>query len=160
MSLDLARPKSSHEIERKFLVKKLPPNLDGYENRQIEQGYLAVKRDGTQVRLRKSGDEHSLTVKRGRGLKRHEWEIQLEPEQFKELWTATEGRRLRKKRYDVAYRDHTIEIDVYDGSNKGLVVAEVEFDDEAQCKNFEPPDWFGREVSGKARYSNVTLARE
>lgn len=160
MPLDLAPPKSSHEIERKFLVKKLPSNLDECESRRIEQGYLAVKRDGTQVRLRKSGDEHSLTVKRGRGLKRHEWEIQLEPEQFKELWTATEGRRLRKKRYDVPYRDHTIEIDVYDGSNKGLVVAEVEFDDEAQCKNFEPPDWFGREVSGKARYSNVTLARE
>lgn len=160
MPVDLARPKSSHEIERKFLVKELPSNLGEYENRQIEQGYLAVKRDGTQVRLRKSGSEYSLTVKRGRGLKRHEWEIPLEPEQFKELWSATEGRRLRKKRYDVPYGDDTIEIDVYDGSNKGLVVAEVEFDDEAQCKNFKPPDWFGREVSGEARYSNVKLARE
>jgi CYTH domain-containing protein len=40
------------------------------------------------------------------------------------------------------------------------MVAEVEFDDEEQCKKFEPPDWFGKEVSGEARYSNVKLARE
>jgi CYTH domain-containing protein len=160
MPLDFARPKTAHEIERKFLVKELPLNLKDYESRPIEQGYLAVKRDGTQVRLRKAGSRHTLTVKRGRGLKRQEWEIALIPEQFNELWPATEGRRLRKTRYDIPFGDRTIEVDVYNGRNQGLVVAEVEFDDETQCVNFEPPDWFGKEVTGKSRYSNVKLARE
>jgi adenylate cyclase len=160
MSLELAQPKSSHEIERKFLVKELPPNLKNYKSKPIEQGYVAVKRDGTQVRLRKAGTRQTLTLKRGRGRKRQEWEVDLIPEQFDELWPATEGRRLRKTRYDVPYGDYTIEIDIYAGRNKGLIVAEVEFDDEKQCEKFEPPDWFGREVSEKWRYSNVRLARE
>jgi CYTH domain-containing protein len=98
MTLALARPKTAHEIERKFLVKELPPNLNECESRPIQQGYFAVKRDGTQVRLRKSGTEYSLTFKRGRGLKRHEWEVALIAEQFNELWPTTEGRRLRKTR--------------------------------------------------------------
>ena len=160
MPLDFARPKTVHEIERKFSVKELPPNLKSCESRPIEQGYFAVKRDGTQVRLRKAGTQYSLTFKRGRGIKRQEWEIALIPEQFNELWPTTEGRRLRKTRYDVPYGEHIIEVDIYAGLNKGLVVAEVEFDDETQCANFEPPDWFGKEVTGKLRYSNVKLARE
>ena len=160
MPFDFARPKTAHEIERKFLVKELPFNLKDYGNRPIEQGYIAVKRDGTQVRLRKAGTRHTLTMKRGRGLKRQEWEVDLIPEQFNKLWPATEGRRLRKTRYDIPFGDRTIEVDVYNGRNTGLVVAEVEFDDDEQCKNFNPPAWFGKEVSGKSRYSNVKLARE
>jgi adenylate cyclase len=160
MDLSLARPKTAHEIERKFLVKELPANLRNCENRPIEQGYFAAKRDGTQVRLRKAGTQHSLTFKRGRGVKRQEWEIALIPEQFHELWPTTEGRRLSKTRYDVPYGEHVIEVDIYAGSNKGLIVAEVEFDDEMQCENFAPPNWFGKEVTGKSRYSNVKLAKE
>ena len=160
MSLDFARPKTAHEIERKFLVRELPTNLKNCESRPIEQGYFAAKRDGTQVRLRKAGTQYSLTFKRGRGVKRHEWEIALIPEQFNELWPTTEGRRLRKTRYDVPYGEHVIEVDIYAGLNKGLIVAEVEFDDERQCESFMPPDWFGDEVTGKSRYSNVRLARE
>lgn len=160
MTLHLTRKKTSREIERKFLVKKLPSNLNECQSRPIEQGYLAAKRDGTQVRLRKAGTRHTLAVKRGRGRTRQEWEIDLIPEQFNELWPATEGRRLTKTRYDVPFGDHTIEVDVYEGHNKGLIVAEVEFDDEEQCRNFSSPDWFDGEISGKARYSNVRLARE
>ena len=160
MALDYVRPKTAHEIERKFLVRELPPNLKRCESRPIEQGYFAAQRDGSQVRLRKAGTQHTLTFKRGRGVKRQEWEIALIPEQFNELWPTTEGRRLRKTRYDVPYGEYLIEVDIYAGRNKGLVVAEVEFDDEKQCEQFQPPAWLGREVSGKSRYSNVRLARE
>ena len=160
MTTALARPKTAHEIERKFLVQALPPNLKSCDNRPIEQGYFAAKRDGTQVRLRKAGTQFSLTFKRGRGFKRREWEIGLLPEQFHELWPSTEGRRLRKTRFDVPYGDLIIEIDIYAGVNQGLIVAEVEFDDEKQCLDFGPPEWFGEEVTGRSRYSNVRLARE
>ena len=152
--------KVSREIERKFLVKRLPPNLRQYHSRTIEQGYLAAKTDGTQIRLRNSGRHHSLTIKRGRGISRQEIEIDLTRDQFEELWPATAGCRLTKTRYDIPFGRHTIEIDVYRGRNEGLVVAEVEFRDETECKRFQPPDWFAAEVSGKSRYSNVRLARE
>jgi CYTH domain-containing protein len=152
--------KVSREIERKFLVKRLPTNLRQYHSRTIEQGYLAAKTDGTQIRLRKSGRHHSLTIKRGRGISRQEIEIDLTRDQFEELWPATAGCRLTKTRYDIPFGRHTIEIDVYRGRNEGLVVAEVEFRDETECKRFHPPDWFAAEVSGKSRYSNVRLARE
>ena len=152
--------KVSREIERKFLLKRLPPNLRHFHSRTIEQGYLSVKTDGTQIRLRKSGRHHSLTIKRGRGVSRQEIEVDLTRDQFEELWPATAGCRLTKTRYDVPFGKHTIEIDVYRGRNEGLVVAEVEFTDERECRRFQPPDWFAADVSGKSRYSNVRLARE
>jgi CYTH domain-containing protein len=152
--------KISREIERKFLLKQLPPGLRSCHSRTIEQGYLAAKNDGTQIRLRKSGRHHSLTIKRGRGISRQEIEIDLTRDQFEDLWPATAGYRLTKTRYDVPFGRHTIEIDVYRGRNEGLVVAEVEFRDERECHRFQPPFWFGVEVSGKSRYSNVRLARE
>jgi len=152
--------KVSREIERKFLVKRLPPNLRQYHSRTIEQGYLAAKTDGTQIRLRKSRRHHSLTIKRGRGISRQEIEIDLTRDQFEELWPATAGCRLTKTRYDIPFGKHTLEVDVYRGRNEGLVVAEVEFQDETECRRFQPPDWFAAEVSGKSRYSNVRLARE
>ena len=150
----------SQEIERKFLVKRLPRDLEQHRNREIEQGYLAASRDGTQLRLRKAGRQHSLTFKRGSGIVREEWEINLTPAQFERLWPATAGCRLRKKRYDVPFGEFVIEVDIYEGSNKGLIVAEVEFETKEQCEQFQPPDWLGRDVSGKPRYSNVKLARE
>jgi adenylate cyclase len=152
--------KISREIERKFLVKRLPPNLRHFHSRTIEQGYLAAKSDGTQIRLRKSGRRCSLTIKRGRGISRQEIEIDLTRDQFEELWPATAGCRLTKTRYDVPFGRYTVEIDIYRGRNQGLVVAEVEFRDERECKRFVPPDWFAAEVSGKSRYSNVRLAVE
>src|SRR5438046_9904333 len=80
--------KVSREIERKFLLKKLPPDLRHFRSRTIEQGYLSVKNDGSQIRLRKSGRRHSLTIKRGRGLARQEIEIDLTGDEFEARWTA------------------------------------------------------------------------
>jgi adenylate cyclase len=51
-----------------------------------------------------------------------------------------------------------VEIDVYHERHEGLIVAEVEFDEEAAARNFEPPDWLGADVTGDPRYSNQLLA--
>ena len=148
------------EIERKFLVKRLPPALKRSRPYVIAQGYLSAENGGRHVRLRKKGKIASLTFKVGRGSAREEREIRLSPKQFSALWSATRGRRLRKVRYEIPWRKHKIEIDIYRGKNKGLVVAEVEFPNQTACRKFMPPDWFGREVTGERRYSNVVLARE
>jgi adenylate cyclase len=151
---------SSREIERKFLIKRLPVEILRSRHFQIAQGYLANEPGGRHVRLRKKEKTTSLTFKVGRGSAREEREIRLGAKQFAILWPATRGRRLRKTRYEVPWKNLTIEIDIYHGRNGGLMVAEVEFPSHASCRKFKPPVWFGREVTGEKRYSNVRLARE
>ena len=151
---------NSREIERKYLLKRLPGQLKRSRRYVIAQGYLATEPAGRQVRVRKKGKTASLTFKVGRGAAREEREIKLSPKQFAALWPATAGRRLRKLRYEIPWRNLLIEIDIYRGKHAGLVVAEVEFPDRATCRKFKPPAWFGREVTGEKRYSNVRLANE
>lgn len=150
--------KMNREIERKFLVRKLPEHLAGFPHAEISQGYLAIAGGGVQVRLRKNGATHSLTYKRGIGNVREEREAELTPTQFDALWPATEGKRLVKTRYDIPLGNLVVEIDVYGGRHEGLVVGEVEFGDEESAKNFQPPDWLGEDVTGDPRYSNQLLA--
>jgi len=148
------------EIERKFLVRRLPDRLNRSRRYVIAQGYLAREPASRHVRLRKKGKTASLTFKVGRGAHREEREIKLSPKQFAALWPGTAGRRLYKLRYEIPWRNLLIEIDIYRRRHSGLVVAEVEFPDRATCRKFKPPSWFGREVTGEKRYSNVRLANE
>jgi adenylate cyclase len=152
------RARHNREIERKFLVKWLPDDLKQSRRLIIDQGYLAAESPGRQVRLRKTGRTASLTFKAGRGGHREEREIKLTPKQFAALWPGTAGRRLRKVRYEIPWDNVLIEIDIYRGRHSGLVVAEVEFPNRASCRRFKAPWWFGREVTGEKRYSNVRLA--
>ena len=151
---------SSREIERKFLIKRLPVKILRSRHFPIAQGYLANEPRGRHVRLRKKGKTAFLTFKVGRGTSREEREIRLSPAQFAMLWPATRGRRLRKTRYEIPWKKLKIEVDTYHGRNHGLVVAEVEFPNHASRRRFKPPRWFGREITGEKRYSNVRLARE
>ena len=144
------------ERERKFLVDRLPPELG--PPTPIDQGYLAV--DGhVQVRVRRAGDRHTLTVKEGGGRDRTEVEVDVEPAVFDELWPMTERRRLRKDRHRVPLDGGlTAEVDVYLGPLAGFRVVEVEFDEDHDPDAFEPPAWFGREVTGDSRYGNIALS--
>jgi CYTH domain-containing protein len=151
-------PDAHREIERKFLVRKLPANLSTLVSTNISQGYLVSTDDGLQVRLRKSGEQYSLTYKRGAGNVREEREVELTTDQFSTLWPATEGKRLIKTRYEIPLGELVVEIDVYGDRHEGLVVAEVEFDDEESARKFQPPDWLGDDVTGDPRYSNQLLA--
>jgi adenylate cyclase len=152
--------RNNREIERKFLIKRLPAELKRARNYPILQGYLASEPGGRHVRLRKKGRSASLTFKVGWGNVREEREIKLTSEQFDALWPGTVGRRLRKIRYDLPWKGSVIEIDIYRGKNEGLMVAEVEFPSHAARRNFKAPNWFGREVTGEERYSNIRLATE
>ena len=139
-------------------MRELPADLADYPHHEISQGYLVSLDDGTQVRLRKKGERYSLTFKRGTGNVREEREVELSSEQFDALWPATDGKRLVKTRYEIPLGDRVVEIDVYHDRHEGLVVAEVEFDEEDAARNFQPPDWLGDDVTGDPRYSNQLLA--
>ena len=50
-----------------------------------------------------------------------------------------------------------IEIDVFKGDHRGLVLAEIEFASKRALSDL--PDWLGKEVTDEERYYNANLAR-
>ncbi len=155
---DVSSQLSHLEIERKFLVPN-QPDLSGAKSNQIIQGYLAISEDGTEVRIRQKGDRYFETVKTTGTLSRGEFEIEISREQYASLWPATTGKRLEKRRYEIPYQGYTIELDVYEGTLAGLIVAEIEFPSEADSERFTPLPWFGREVTSDPAYKNQSLVR-
>jgi CYTH domain-containing protein/CHAD domain-containing protein len=148
----------SSEIERKFLLSELPSRLAGRAGEPISQGYL-TNGEGAEIRLRRAGPRTLLTVKTGAGEVRDEVEVQVDEGLFESLWPLTEGRRVEKTRLREPLGDGLeAEVDVYEGSLSGLVVAEVEFGSVEDCREFAPPSWLGTEVSGDPRYANRALA--
>lgn len=145
------------EIERKFLLREVPGWLDGCESHEIRQGYVALEAD-TEVRIRRQGDAHTLTIKRGGGLVRVEVEVDLDAERFEALWPLTEGRRVSKRRYLVPTEHLHFDVDVFADGLAGMRVAEVEFASVAASEAFAPPPWLGPEVTTDERFKNRTLA--
>jgi adenylate cyclase len=146
------------EIERKFLVDGVPADVGWDAGDPLRQGYLALDGD-TEVRLRLHGDGAAvLTVKRGGGRVRAEEELDVGAEQARRLWALTEGRRVEKVRHRAEVGGATVELDVYGGDLDGLVVAEVEFPDEAAARAWAPPPWVAREVTEDDAYKNRALA--
>ena len=144
------------ERERKYLLAKVPALSD--PGTRLRQGYLAI--DGSvSVRVRESGDgEFTLTVKAGRGAVRTELEWPLTDEQFDAAWDQTRSRRIHKTRHRVPLDEHTIEVDVFHDDLDGLLLAEVEFESDDALAAFEPPAWFGPEVTDDEVYTNASLA--
>jgi len=147
-----------YEIERKFILGKIPKNLNCVSKELIRQGYLVVLDDGLEIRIRQKGKKYFQTIKIGSGLKRHEIEIEIEKFQFQKLWSVTKGKRIEKIRYVTKLNKNKVEIDVYKGNLSGLLVAEVEFKSVNESKRFVPPRWFGRELTGELIFYNKHLA--
>jgi len=145
------------EIERKFLLGELPAALAFARRKAILQGYLAL--DGaTEVRVRRTPQGATLTIKHGGGEVRVEEQLALDARRADALWELTEGRRLQKTRREMRVGAVLVEVDEYFGALDGLIVAEVEFDDEQASRAWTPPPWFGREVTGEAGYANRSLS--
>jgi CYTH domain-containing protein len=145
------------EVERKWLVQDLP-DLSGHKGQEVIQGYIALTVDGTEVRLRQTEGKFFQTVKSEGGLVRDEIEIELTKDQFEALWGATVGRRLKKTRYTLPWDGKEVELDVYDDSLAGLIIAEVEFMSASASAQFAPPQWLGAEVTEDRCYKNANLA--
>ncbi len=145
------------EIERKFLVRDMNWG-EPLSSRRIEQGYLFIA-DDRNMRIRRSGDQYILTFKvRAGGLSRYEIETDIDATQGQlMLDKLCVGQVIRKTRHVVPYAGKTWEIDVFDGANAGLVVAEIELS--AEDEFFEVPSWAGPEVTSDTRFFNATLSR-
>lgn len=147
------------EIERKFMVKKLPANSGAGSSCRIRQGYFPLRTKDVEIRIREKGSKHFITIKAGRGGSRLEEEIAISPKQFKVLWPLVRKVSIAKTRQKIAYAGCNIELDRYGGRHRGLNIAEVEFHSKRQAAAFRPPSWFGREVTRNRSLRNEALAR-
>lgn len=146
-----------YEIERKFLVKG-DYKPDAYKCMIIRQGYLSLSGNSV-VRIRIKGEKAFVTVKsalpEGK-IKRHEWEYEIPVEDAEEMLQLCEDGLIEKKRYLVKAGKHTFEVDEFFGKNQGLLLAEVELENEDEP--YERPQWLGPEVTGNVRYYNSFLS--
>ncbi len=158
---------STHEIERVFLLDRLPDLPDGAEAVRVEQGYLpehdSAGEEITEGRVRRTADANGTirfthTVKRGVGLVRSETERAITEAEFEHHWPRTDGRRLTKTRYRVPAGALVWEIDAFDDLE--LVLAEVELP--APDAAAPLPEWLAshvvREVTDEPAYRNYEIA--
>ena len=145
------------EIERKFLVKKIPDNLDTYERIDMIQGYLNTD---PVVRVRKESDDYVLTYK-GSGLLSHsEYNLPLNKEAFEHLLKKCDGIIISKSRYKIPIENNlTAELDIFKGDLDSLKLVEVEFGSVEEADNFTPPEWFGEDVTTDGRYHNSYISK-
>lgn len=145
------------EIEKKFLLKEVPKDLNKYTCLNLVQAYISTD---PVIRLRNNNNEkYFLTLKSKGHLVREEIEFPLTKEQFLNLWSKVESRVISKKRYLIPLDNYlTAELDIYDDFLEGLTTVEVEFKSELEAERFLPPNWFGEDVTHDSRYKNSSLA--
>lgn len=145
------------EIERKFLVDKDKLLMSDVSSR-ITQGYLSDN-DKNSIRVRMQDDFAFLTIKNAQeSLKRHEFEYEIQLADAK--WIIDNlclHHIIEKERYDVCLDNNNWVVDVFDGLNKGLVLAEIEL--MKVDYTIDLPEWIMEEVTGKKKYYNRNLAK-
>ena len=147
------------EIERKFLVKNNSFIKESDSVLSIKQGFLNSNKNRV-VRVRILDNLGYLTIKgisSKDGTSRYEWEKEIAINEAEELLKLCEKGVIIKKRYLVSKGKHTFEIDVFEGDNTGLIVAEIELDTAEEI--FTIPNWLGEEVTGDTRYYNSALSK-
>ncbi len=145
------------EIERKFLIKKIPFDLSDFKKREIEQAYLCTE---PVVRVRKDNDDYYLTYKSKGLMTREEYNLPLTPEGYSHLLAKADGIIITKTRYEIPEKnDLIIELDIFKGAYDGLLLAEVEFQSEEEALSYTPPEWFGEDVTNDGHYHNSYMSQ-
>jgi len=148
------------EIERKFLVTSDSFKRKASVTHQIVQGYLSTD-PGRSVRVRIQGEKAYLTIKGAtvkHSFSRFEWEKEIALEDAEALMPLCLPRTIQKTRYCVEFSGHLFEVDVFEGENTGLTVAEIELKNELE--DFEKPKWLGKEITGIKKYYNAQLSQK
>lgn len=145
------------EIERKFLLKDDSWKSQVVRSHILKQGYLAAS-PGPTVRVRTSDESAFLTIKgKTTGISRVEFEYDVPMEEALELLKLSANAPIEKTRHIVKANGHVWEIDVFEGANLGLVLAEVEL--QSEDEQIVLPSWIGIEVSDDPRYFNSYLSQ-
>lgn len=149
----------AQEIERKFLVNSDTFKAEAFRQTHIIQGYLSSVPERT-VRVRIKNSKGYITIKGAAnesGTSRYEWEKEIPENEAQELLKICEPGVIDKTRYEVKSGRFIFEVDEFYEENRGLVVAEIELQNEDD--RFEKPLWLGKEVTGDSKYYNSMLMK-
>jgi CYTH domain-containing protein len=152
---------NDREIERKYLLRALPPRVRDARALEIDQGYLPGTRINERIRRAREAPtvKYFRTIKAGQGIERVEIEEETTEAFFLAVWPLTRGARVCKRRYLVPEGAVTWEIDEF-LDRDGLWLAEIELS--AVDEVVEIPAWLkdvmDREVTDDPRYTNHALA--
>lgn len=144
------------EIERKFLVTGEFKHL-AVKQIKVTQGYLSVD-PARIIRIRIYDSNAVISVKapaKNTGFSRDEWEFGIPIAEALEIMKICLPEPIYKTRYLVPFRNHNFEVDMFHGKNEGLIIAELELNDENE--EYEKPEWLGVEVTGQPEYYNSNL---
>lgn len=147
------------EIERKFLLKDKSVLSSADRVEVIKQGYLK-KSTPLGVRIRTLGDKGFITIKGPKdssSLSRLEYEYEIPIQDALELIALSGEQIVEKQRHYIQHEGKVWEVDVFEGANEGLLLAEVELPDEDT--RVAIPDWIGEEVTDDEHYYNSYLAQ-
>lgn len=147
------------EIERKFLVKDNSFKALSHNHSIIKQGYLSTDKNRS-VRIRVLDNRGFITIKGAStedGRSRFEWEKEITHAEAILLFQLALPGVIEKTRYLVNVEHHTWEVDVFEGVNKGLVLAEIELASDQE--QFVTPPFIGQEVTGDVRYYNAYISQ-
>ena len=101
-----------------------------------------------------------LTYKSKGLLAREEYNLPLTKEAYEHLKLKADGIVISKVRYVIPEKDGlSIELDVFKAPYEGLLLAEVEFPNEEAAHAYQPPKWFGEDVTYSSEYHNSTLSK-
>ncbi|MBS0233873.1 MAG: CYTH domain-containing protein [Proteobacteria bacterium] len=146
------------EIERKFLTRGNSWRQTSTGSARILQGYFA-RTALVRARIRIYGDKGFITLKsEGGKLVRQEYEYEIpKSDAFEMIQKFSLEPIITKVRYDVPFEGVIWAVDVFEGANSGLVLAEAELKKIDQPLPLPP--WAGLEVTDDHRYGNSNLAR-
>ena len=143
------------EIEHKYLVINDAFREMATGKVEIKQGYLNRNPDRT-VRIRTMGTKGFLTVKsRNHGAKRLEFEYEIPGKDAREILKLAEPGIVEKTRWIVPFGGLIWEVDEFHGSQKGVIVAEVEIPEDGH--KYEKPPFIGEDITGDPAYYNSNL---
>lgn len=160
------------EIERKFLIEKIPADLSSCKCLFIEQAYLCT---APVIRIRRQDEEYYLTYKGSGLMAREEYNLPLTQKSYSHLLTKADGNIISKKRYLIPITEPVfasgytppdfpinlkVELDIFEPPFAPLIIAEVEFPDEEMANAFIPPAWLGEDVTNNREYHNSNLSKK
>ena len=144
------------EIERRFLIKN--DNWKEFITKKIyiEQGYLSKSLDGWITRIRCTGKNSKITLKKHiKGFTNFEYEYSI-PRSDAETIMSNLSSTIKKERFFLEVEKKSWIIDCFKDNNYPLEIAEIELSNEDE--HLSLPTFISKEITGLKHYSNFSLA--
>ena len=148
------------ELEKTYLVRRLPPGLDACPHKEIVDMYIPAAGTHPTLRVRKNGDRYEITkkqpAKEGDASEQTEHTIKLTKEEYDAL-AHVRSKRARKIRYIYMYEGVKGEVDVFQDELAGLVLVDFEFADPKKKDAFAMPDFCLADVTQDETFAGGKL---